>query len=131
MELVIAIVQILPIVVPALATVIVSIWGAYKQIKMRQYAEAFELTEKALAGIITGIEMIPMDPEQKKKVKAQLQRIAHELDTEGPKVAGMIKDLEMLMKDLGVTSSDDQIETAFRAAEVVTAYKQKKDKERK
>lgn len=131
LELLIAIIQVLPIVIPALITVCVSIWGAYKQIKAQKYKEAFILTEDALAGMIIGIEAIPMSETQRASIKAHLNNIAKELHTEGPKVAEMVQDLQELMSRLGVKSSDDSVGTAFRATEVLNAYKEKKKREQK
>lgn len=105
------------IAVVALAT---AAWQAFKR---RDMAAGLELSERTIEGLVATVALLP-DSEETRRLKNTVKQMSLQLGVERTKLAPVVKQVEKLLKDAGITTTGDDSGSWLRASEAVKAYRE-------
>ena len=123
METLIPILIALPNIISAMVAVAALGTAAWQAFKRRDMAAGLELSERTIEGLVATVALLPQT-EETARLKNTVRLMSTQLGVERTKLAPVVKQVEKLLADAGITTTGDDSGSWLRASEAVKAYRE-------
>lgn len=110
--------EVLPEIVGALVGVAGAIYGLWKSARAREWEMSSDNFEGLLSSLVAAVEMLPRD-DRTKAIKQAIDRIQRYSGQYSESWVAMIKEIEVLVRSMGLNDQADDVAALSRAADAV------------